>query len=109
VTANLATANGRVIVTRTCSSLSKRPGSLGGDPIVKALAGTITISGHTDMTASRPITEQARQHREPATRRSPGGSRAMHFGQALARRRSRQFGRASASNDAAARQTIRVE
>jgi hypothetical protein len=42
----LPTANDRAIVTRTCSSPGMRPGSLGGDPIIKVPAGATTISGH---------------------------------------------------------------
>jgi hypothetical protein len=58
VTANFPAANGRANVTRccgpsrstsgSCGNFAKmaRPGSLGGEPIMKEPAGTTTISGH---------------------------------------------------------------
>src|SRR5690349_2238730 len=48
VTSNLPTANGRARLTAcTGPSLSTRPTSLSGDPIMNLPAGTTIIGGHT--------------------------------------------------------------
>src|SRR5262245_20804847 len=48
VTLYFPTANGRAIVTRCRGpSLSRRPGSLGGEPMIRVPAGRTTIWGHS--------------------------------------------------------------